>query len=474
MDRMGAILRNCGIPFSDHQLQQLWSYHTLLRSRNSELNLTRIHQFDNMVLKLYVDSLLPATLMDIPSPLLDLGTGPGMPGIPLKIFHPELEMILSESRARRVAFLNEVIGTLNLKGIRTLPGKVSERTEAPVKSVITRAVEPIGKTLGHMENSLASGGLAIFMKGPACGPEINDAVKRFKDRYTLLFEKAYHLPGTEHHRRLVVFRRDDAPSYAAREKATAQNSLHTISGPHNPVFIALKKLLGSRGVRKSGKTLVSGGRLVREVLRNHPERCEAWISREDRKPPPPSFNDLKWYCLAPELFDALDVFGTGSPLLLLRIPEIGAWDSAAGFPAGCSVLLPFQDPENLGAAIRSAAALGACQAILLQESAHPFHPRAFRASGGAALKLPLKHGPSLETLSPELPILPLSAEGRNLRTIRFPGAFGLLAGMEGLGLPALWRKRAIAIPMEPGIESLNAAAALAVALYEWSGHREIS
>jgi 16S rRNA (guanine527-N7)-methyltransferase len=163
----------------------------------------------------------------------------------------------------------------------------------------------------------------------------------------------------------------------------------------------------------------------------------------------------------------LDVFGTHAPLLLIGLPDLRPWTPSEGFPAGVSVIIPFQDPENVGAAIRSAAAFGAAQAILLAECATPFHPKALRASGGAALSLPLRQGPALQTLSTELPIVALSADGTDIRQAVFPEAFGLLAGLEGPGLPEAWRRRAVRIPIRPEVESLNAAAAIAVALYEW-------
>ena len=75
-----VILERSGIRLSSFQLEQLWLYHQLLRQYNPELNLTRIHNFANMVLKLYVDSMLPAQMVELPSPLLDLGTGPGAAG----------------------------------------------------------------------------------------------------------------------------------------------------------------------------------------------------------------------------------------------------------------------------------------------------------------------------------------------------------------------------------------------------------
>jgi 16S rRNA (guanine527-N7)-methyltransferase len=67
-----------------------------------------------------------------------------------------------------------------------------------------------------------------------------------------------------------------------------------------------------------------------------------------------------------------------------------------------------------------------------------------------------------------LPLLALSSEGRDISDFEFPESFGLLVGMEGPGLPDWWKKRARAIPIGPQVESLNAATAVAIALYAWS------
>jgi 16S rRNA (guanine527-N7)-methyltransferase len=168
------------------------------------------------------------------------------------------------------------------------------------------------------------------------------------------------------------------------------------------------------------------------------------------------------------LFETLDVFGTHAPLLLLRVPAIDSWQPVDGFGNGCSLLVPFQDPENVGAVIRSAAAFGAHQVILLAESAHPFHPRSLRASGGTVMSIRLRQGPFLKELPADLPIIALSVEGTDIRNTVFPPSFGLLIGLEGPGLPAIWRRTARCIPIHAAVESLNAAAAAAVALYEWS------
>src|SRR5947209_7108521 len=111
-----AIIERCGLRLTGPQYDRLWAYHGLLRAANAELNLTRIHNFENMVLKHYVDSLLVLKFAELPSPLIDMGSGPGLPGIPLKIARPDVEMILAEPRAARVEFLREVCDRLRLEG----------------------------------------------------------------------------------------------------------------------------------------------------------------------------------------------------------------------------------------------------------------------------------------------------------------------------------------------------------------------
>jgi len=194
---------------SEKQVQQVWKYHNLLRKRNAEYDLTRIYQFDNMVQKHYVDCLLVADLLegDLPSPLLDIGTGAGLPGILLKIACPETELILSEGRNKRITFLHEVVQTLGLKGIEIYEGKIYPSFSRSVNGVITRALESIPKTLDRVMKCLVPGGRAIFMKGPSCNEELEEAVRAFRNQYKRVQDISYTIPHSPHRRRLVVFMR---------------------------------------------------------------------------------------------------------------------------------------------------------------------------------------------------------------------------------------------------------------------------
>jgi 16S rRNA (guanine527-N7)-methyltransferase len=469
---MRQILATCGIHLGSAQLQVLWRYHQLLRRVNPELNLTRIHNFTAMVRKLYADSMLPALYLTFPSPLLDLGTGAGMPGIPLKILLPDVEIWLAESRRRRAAFLEETCRELGFQGVRVIARSINSSFTEPVAAVVTRALEGMAATLARVQGCLDQGGQVIFMKGPHCDAEIREALQRCAAGFQLLRDTRYRIPKTQDERRLVVFERRDEPPWKMRERAMERHTVRTIDSRRNDRFIQLRKLLGSRGIVKQEQALAAGGKIVAEILRDFPERCLAWVTAGAAQPPPAGAPEgLEWLQMAGPLFEELDIFGTRAPLLLFRATRPPAWDPAGGLPRGCSVLVPFQDPENTGAVIRSAVAFGAACIVLLAESAHPYHPKALRASGGAVLRADLVRGPSIRDLPRGVPIVTLSPEGSDIATVRFPDTFALLPGLEGAGVPAALRSTSVAIPMPGRVESLNGATAMAIALYLWSRQR---
>ncbi len=207
-DDLARLLDRAGIRLDSSQLDRLWTYHNLLRSRNEGYELTRLVGFESIAVKHYVDSMIVSDFMKIPSPLIDVGTGAGFPGIPLKIRDPRLEIVLAEPRAKRVAFLREAVRTLGFQGVEVFPHKVVSRSfDRPMKAAVTRAVETIEKTILRTSGCLGAGGRIIFLKGPAVGPEIEEARRRFGDAIELELDKHYRLPGTTFERRLVVFRR---------------------------------------------------------------------------------------------------------------------------------------------------------------------------------------------------------------------------------------------------------------------------
>jgi len=465
------ILRRCGFPLEPDQYDAFWAYHRMLREANAELNLTRIHQFENMVLKHYVDSLLPLVHGEIPSSLIDMGSGPGLPGIPLKIARPDIHMTLAEPRGARAEFLESVCERLGLRGVEVIARKVNAGFPIKAKGVITRAVASIPETLDLVAACLEPGGRMIFMKGPECDAEVAEANATRETIFRLVADTAYLIPGTTHHRRLVTYERlaGEAPQMVGRSRvATYSGPIRDVTSESNSTLKILRELLTGRGVRKHGQALIAGSRIVSEVLERHTDSALGWITSTDG-PPPPEGSGLEWARLSPSFFSEIDASGTKSPILLARVPIMPEWSDDAPWPVGCTLFVPFQDPENVGAAIRSAAAFGVARVVLLKESAHPFHPKAARAAGPAIFSVPMETGPALRDLATKgAPTFALSAEGTTLADHAFPERFGLVAGLEGPGLPESLRAGVcLRIPIQPGVESLNAATSVAIALYEW-------
>ncbi len=466
-----SILRHCGFSLTSPQFDALWAYHRMLREANASLNLTRIHQFENMVLKHYVDSLLVLKFEELPTPLIDMGSGPGLPGIPLKIARPEVAMILAEPRANRAEFLQDVCNRLHLENVEVVARKVGSKFARKARGIITRAVASIPETLDRVASCLDAGGKMLFMKGPDCDGEIGDAARSHASSFRLVADHAYTIPDTSHERRLVVYERLDSPAPLVVTASSAYSgAIREVTSDANPTFKVTRDLLTGRGIRKHGQALLAGSRIVAEVLEKSPQNVLAWVTELDGPAPPEASSQPIWMRVAPALFAELDTAGTHAPMLLVRVPDMPAWSDEAEWPAGCTLFLPFQDPENIGGVIRSAAAFGVSRVVLLKEAAHPFHPKSARAAGPALFAVPFLQGPSIHDLTAkEIPLFALSADGEVLANKTFPERFGLVAGMEGPGLPPHLRAgERLQIPIAPGVESLNAATATAIALYEWS------
>lgn len=467
-ESLGRLLREAGFTLDSRKLDILWGYHRLLREHNEEYDLTRLRTFPDFVEKHYLDCLIVPRLIRLPSPLMDIGTGAGFPGIPLKIAVPECKIILSESRSKRNEFLRMVIDSLKLEGIEVLGrGIVAGRPERTVAGVITRAVESATETLGRADTLLDTGGVVILMKGPGGESEIPDALRLFGDRFRLRDNIAYTLPGTRHQRRLIVFERT-AP-VPARRPVKEQGTETEITSAANATFKEWKSLLTGRGIRKAGLALVSGRKIISEVLHLRPEIVRAWIGFPSTEPPSEDLGSgIARYRLSRELYNELDVHGTGYPLLLVEVPPARRMGEGE-LPAGAVPCIPFQDPANVGAAIRTAAAFGLRTVVLLQEAASPYHPKSIRAAGTAVFLVEFVEGPSIGEIGRMgVPLVALSADGEDIGGFTFPDRFLLLPGIEGPGLPeGVSPDSLVRIPMETDVESLNAAVALSIAIYEW-------
>ena len=203
-------MRGHGVELPPTALDKVWQYHQILRRNNHDQDLTRLIGFETIVQRHYADCMILHKLMkDLrtgwPSPLVDIGTGAGFPGIMIKIASPATEVILSEPRNVRVDYLNNTITEMGLKGISVFGHKFTSKSfTTPVRGAITRAFEPIQKTLPRLQNCLQVGGLALFMKGPGVDEELAGPLP---PDYKLVRDVRYRIPRTTLDRAFVVFER---------------------------------------------------------------------------------------------------------------------------------------------------------------------------------------------------------------------------------------------------------------------------
>lgn len=211
-DRLRDLFANHDFSHITHaERMKLAEFYVLLMEKQKTLNVTRLLTLHEVGMKHFIDCLIVAKLVPLQFPLMDVGTGPGFPGIPLKILYPDEKIVLAEGVQKRVEFLKEVREELHLKNLPIIGRNINSWCFYPVQGVITRAVEDIRNTLQNVIHCLALGGRVYFMKGPGVDPEIDLAQSEMSEFYQLEKDLAYDLPKTQLSRRLLVYKKIKSP-----------------------------------------------------------------------------------------------------------------------------------------------------------------------------------------------------------------------------------------------------------------------
>lgn len=466
-----------GIILSPLELEKFAFLFTAYKKYNIEWDLSRLTKDEDIIIKHFIDSVLPARLITLPDSLIDIGTGPGFPGIPIKIMNPSIKIILAEPRFRRVDFMNMMIAELSLGNATVFPHTVNEECSFDVNGVITRAFEAADGTLRRVNSFLKKDGQVILLKGPGAEDDIKDLSDESQFYFELENDIKYKLPHINHDRRILLFRKiKDFQKQTYRILKNEQGEFkNQISSADNGKYKEIKKSI-DKGAEKSGLTIVSGKKIIKDAVKTdlkirYLALCDEYSDTD------PDFISLthdynrssRLLILKKSLYTEIEP--SKMPFLAVETPHIPEWNGIIN--DGATLLIPFQDPLNVGSAVRSAVAFGIKDIVLLKEAASPYHNKSVRASSGAVFQVNFTRGPAYDDIAAYcikngIRLVTLDRHGRNIREFVFPESFLFLSGIEGQGLSDELKEYSVSIPISDNIESLNAYAALSIALYEYS------
>lgn len=213
-----------GVEITDDAAEKFSQYGELLVEWNRVMNLTAVTEPEEIVVKHYLDSVTVIPYLDRFSckTMIDVGTGAGFPGIPVKILRPDLELVLLDSLGKRVNFLNTVIETLGLRGIRAVHMRAEDagrdkKLRERFDCAAARAVAPMSILLEYCMPFVKKDGHFIAMKGGTEEDSYENALKELCA--TISSDDTFPLPESDFTRRILCIKKTDFLSTRYPRKA---------------------------------------------------------------------------------------------------------------------------------------------------------------------------------------------------------------------------------------------------------------
>jgi len=201
--KIKTFLANRGLELSKEQLQKLQEYKNLLYKVSGRLNLLSAKDRERIEDLHFSDSLAAATMISKAASVADWGSGGGLPGIPLSIARPDIQMTLVESRTNKAGFLMRAKRELNLTNIRVFAGR-GEDIQNTYDLITVRAVGKLSKLIPIILNKLSENGQILCYKGPGLEKELIEADGILKELQISFTEDKVTLPQGESRRYLLL------------------------------------------------------------------------------------------------------------------------------------------------------------------------------------------------------------------------------------------------------------------------------
>ncbi|WP_318369057.1 16S rRNA (guanine(527)-N(7))-methyltransferase RsmG [Enterobacter sp.] len=172
LNKLSRLLNEAGISLTDHQKQQLVAYVDMLHKWNKAYNLTSVRDPNEMLIRHILDSIVVAPHLT-GSRFIDVGTGPGLPGVPLAIVLPEAHFTLLDSLGKRIRFLRQVQHELKLENITPVQSRVEDfPAEPPFDGVVSRAFASLNDMVSWCHHLPGEQGRFYALKGLVPDDEI--------------------------------------------------------------------------------------------------------------------------------------------------------------------------------------------------------------------------------------------------------------------------------------------------------------
>ncbi|EQB86495.1 hypothetical protein M918_13970 [Clostridium sp. BL8] len=186
-DILNEASNNEGLEFNEDKYSKFIKYKELIKEWNEKVNLTAITEDKEIIQKHFIDSIKVFKCEELKNArkIIDIGTGGGFPGIPMKIINPTSKIVLLDSLNKRINFLNEVIRELNLENIETIHGRAEDfakevKYRRKFDAAVSRAVANLAVLSEFCLPYVKVGGYFVAMKGPAIDEEMKDAKNAIK------------------------------------------------------------------------------------------------------------------------------------------------------------------------------------------------------------------------------------------------------------------------------------------------------